>query len=72
MREIDLSLVLGSDVNQRKLCEFLYVADGADWSEVPVSQARRSSSRNDASPGLTDHEGYLLWFDPYTSEFVDD
>lgn len=61
IRELDFSYVLGSDVNQRELCELLDVVDGVDWSEVPVSQARRGTHRIDASPGSTANDGDLVW-----------
>lgn len=40
MRELDLSFVLGFSMNESILGDLIYVIDGIDWDEVPVSQAR--------------------------------
>lgn len=41
MREIDISFVLGCVVRYAELLDLVYVVDGIDCIDVPVSQARR-------------------------------
>lgn len=48
------------------------MVDGVDCSEVPMSQARRGTCSNDASPGRTDNDGDFVWFYLYARELIDD
>lgn len=70
-REIDISFVLGSDVNHRKLLDLLDVVDRVDWSEVPISQARQGTRRDDRSPGSSEKARDFVWYDPYTRAVVE-
>lgn len=70
MRYLNLAFVLGSDINYRELLDFVDVADGVDWSEVPISEGRRGTRSVDASLRLTGNSGNVLWCDPHTSELV--
>lgn len=71
MRDINLAFVLGSDINYRELIDLVDVVDGVDWSEVPLSQALRGTRRVDSLPSRTGNGGDLVWYDSYTSSFID-
>lgn len=71
IRDLILAFVLGYDINDRQILGLIYVVDSVYWSEVPISQARRSTRTLDASPGHTGNSGDFVWYEPYTGSFVD-
>lgn len=69
-REVDLSLILGSEVNHGEFLYQLDVVDSTDWSEVPLSQARRDTRSDNHSPDRTNISGDFIWYDPYTRAVI--
>lgn len=62
--------MIGSEVNHRELLDLIDVVDRIDWSEVPINQARRGTSRDYRSTGRSDKAGDFVGFDPYTRTIV--
>lgn len=58
---IYFSFVLGSVVSHSELLDLIYVFYDVDWSKVPVCNARRGTSFNDASPNITTNSGDVVW-----------
>lgn len=71
MRYLNLSFLLNSDIYYEELIDFVYIFDGVYRSEVPISQVFRVTSSVDASPCITGNSGDFIWYDTYSSTFVD-
>lgn len=52
MRELHLSLVLGSAITYLELLELVEVVDGIDWMDAPVAQDRRGYGLKMRNPVL--------------------
>ncbi|CAN8076680.1 unnamed protein product [Agarophyton chilense] len=71
-RELNLSLVLGSNANHADFLHLVDLIDSVDWSGVPADQsARRPRARHhDHSPGRTASAGDFVWYDPWTRQLI--
>lgn len=72
MRQLDLSLVLGSFLNDSQFNDLIHAIYNIDWEEVPASHACRGSRRNDFSPGRLDNASDYVLYDPFLRFIIDE